>query len=62
MPQSIVVILEFIWPQIQSSAEGLKFYSAIVDSSIIYLLSNVDIWEFGYGYLNIIIGMINTEK
>jgi len=47
---TIVPILEpFFWPDIDGSAEGLRFYGAITDMTISTILGVFDVVEFGYG-------------
>ncbi|MBN1550783.1 agmatine deiminase family protein [bacterium] len=41
-------ILSFIWPDTNGSADGFKFWAALVDPTSFTLLSNVSMVEFGY--------------
>ncbi len=44
-----VVIPEFTWPAISTSASGLRFIAALTDPAITTILGEYDIWEFAFG-------------
>jgi hypothetical protein len=48
-PTVVSILPSFIWPEIEGSASGLKFYGAITDANITVLLGAFDMLEFGYG-------------
>ncbi len=42
------VLNEFTWPDDAGDAYNLKFLATITDSKMINILSNIDVWDFGY--------------
>jgi hypothetical protein len=48
-PQFVVErIFDFTWPEGCGSADGLRFWTALLDPDTRDLISNIDSWEFGY--------------
>lgn len=44
----IITVLDFAWPQTDSHAEGLRFWSALTDTTVFNLFSDVRFVEFGF--------------
>lgn len=45
----MVILEEFIWPDVSDSQDGLRFYGAVLDQSMSQLLTPLAEFEFGFG-------------
>lgn len=43
------IILDFIWPDVDGSIEGIRFWAALLDPGLLQILGDYDMVTFGYG-------------